>query len=125
MGQAPWHCGTWQAVQGTGQLTWLACWAGGQWQGPAGCAVLTWLNRWDRTVSGSVLVRPESCGGSTGSYGTTMAGSCPREPPAPGVGQGPAHLGSCPVNPAFAIGVDVHEDQSFNQVREDELQQEG
>lgn len=37
-------------------------------------------------------------------------------------GWGPAHLGSCPVNPAFAIGVDVHEDQSFDQVGEDELQ---
>lgn len=37
-------------------------------------------------------------------------------------GRGPAHLGSCPVNPAFAIGVDVHKDQPFDQVREDELQ---
>ena len=74
-------------------------------------------------MSGSVLVRPESCGGSTESYGAAVAGSCPREPPGPRRGgQGPAHLGSCPVNPAFAVGVDVHEDQSFNQVGEDELQ---
>lgn len=37
-------------------------------------------------------------------------------------GRGRAHLGSCPVNPAFAIGVDVHKDQPFDQVRENELQ---
>ena len=42
--------------------------------------------------------------------------------PVVGGDPGPAHLGSCPVNPAFAVGVDVHEDQSFDQVREDELQ---
>lgn len=138
MGQAQWHHSTQHRGQGT--ATWLGCWAGGHCGGQcrrkAGQAALTWLKRCDRTVSGSVLVRPESCGENTSSYCPTVAGSCPgtagwhrmvtpspREPPGLGGVWGHAHLGSCPVNPAFAVGVDVHEDQPFNQVREDELHQ--
>lgn len=85
MGQVQWHCGTWQ---GTAQVAQLGYWARGWWQGPRGCTALTWLNRWDKTMSGSVLVRPESCGGSTGSYCTAMAASCPRKPPGLGGGVG-------------------------------------
>lgn len=33
-----------------------------------------------------------------------------------------AYLGGCPVNPAFAIGVNVHQDKPFDQVWEDQLQ---
>lgn len=129
-----WHHSTQHRGQGT--ATWPGCWAGGTLGDRAGQAALTWLKRCDRTVSGSVLVRPESCGGNTGIYCPTKAGSCPgpagwhrmgtpspREPPGLGGVWGRAHLGSCPVNPAFAVGVDVHEDQPFNQVREDELHQ--
>lgn len=39
-------------------------------------------------MSGSVLVRPESCGGSTGSYGAAVAASCPRKLPGLGGGVG-------------------------------------
>lgn len=74
-------------------------------------------------MSGSVLVRPESCGGSTRELQLRRVWLMPQGAARDGTGgRGPAHLGSCPVNPAFAIGVNVHEDQSFDQVGEDELQ---
>lgn len=134
LGWVWWHHSTQHRGQGT--ATWPGCWAGGTVGDRAGRAALTWLKRCERTVSGSVLVSPESCGGNTGSCCPTVAGSCPgpagrhrmgtpspKEPPGLGGVRGRAHLGSCPVNPAFAVGVDVHEDQPFNQVREDELHQ--
>lgn len=35
------------------------------------------------------------------------------------------HLAGCPVDPPFAIGVDVEQNQTLHQVREDQLNGEG
>lgn len=48
--------------------------------------------------------------------------AAPQSPPSPGHS---SHLGGSPVDPAFAVGVDVHQHQSLHQVREDKLRREG
>lgn len=84
---------------------------------------LTWLKRWESTVSGKVLVKPDSCrrgGGESQSeacLGSLLSTARPR-----GL---KAHLGGGPVDPAFAVGVNVHQHQPLHQVRENELRGEG
>lgn len=79
---------------------------------------LTWLKRWESTVSGKVLVKPESCRRGRGEAESDLPQLTAMGPGHVGLG---AHLGGGPVNPAFAVGVNIHQHQPFHQVREDEL----
>lgn len=114
-----WHCGSWQ---GTAQVTQLGRWAGAGGRGwrmhsPYLAEQVGQDNVRQRAGEAGELRREQRellhCPGCL----------LPQEAARTGRrGRGPSHLGSCPVNPAFAVGVDVHKDQPFDQVREDELQ---
>lgn len=82
----------------------------------------TWLKRCGSTVSGRALVRPDSWKThremgkmSKSEKGTGGVGGGGR------VGVVARYLGGSPVDPAFAIGVDVEQHQAFHQIREDQL----
>lgn len=79
---------------------------------------LTWLKRCDSTVSGRALVRPDNWyTGDINCYQRKRKADlvvfCKQLLD--------RYLCSSPVNPAFAIGIDVEQNQTFHQVREDQL----
>lgn len=89
---------------------------------------LTWLKRCGSTVSGRALVRPESWRDRQGDYYWAIT-ECAYLPTSNSNSPRSEtlidkYLGGSPVNPAFAIGVDVEQNQTFHQVREDQLNRE-
>lgn len=82
---------------------------------------LTWLKRCGSTVSGRALVRPDSCQTDREIVKTIknrkrLWGGRGHRFKVP-----VRYLGGSPVDPAFAVGVDVEQHQTFHQIREDQL----